>query len=521
MIIVFVLFLKIINLTSGKFIYDLDDAYIHLACAKNLVISNVWGVTRYEFSPATSSPVWTLLLAILFSAFGVNDLIPLILNSILASILLYVIFSFLREYHVSDFYNATVLLTVIVITPLPFFIFSGMEHILHAILILLFLKYSVKSLCQDDTGNKFTQADKYLLLTSVFLILVRYESIILLLIVTVLFLIRKKYSNGILLLIAGLALPCLFSIYLIIKGGYFLPNPVMLKSDIFKSLNDLSDAPVFKDTYGYLELSKKIIFFFLITFAVFYIQLRLTRKFWSEIPLMLFILLVLIFIQKIGLLPAVFRYDAYLIITSIAVNSLAIYDYCKKKYHLELDIKLLRNKLVLIIFIIYSGCLIYKSYDLEYTFIASKNIYEQQYQMSRFADKYYSGEHIALNDIGAVNYYSDIHCLDLIGLASKDVAKEKLNDSFNTNAMNEIAKKNKVKLAIVYDEWFRDDPGIPEEWIKAGEWKITENYICGSDHISFYTVDKNEITNLKENLKSFAGELPSSVLQTGDYLKSD
>lgn len=521
MIIVFVLFFKIINLTGGKFIYTLDDAYIHLACAKNLVISNVWGVTQYELSPATSSPVWTMLLSILFSAFGVNDLIPLIVNFLLASILLYVIFSLLKQYHVSDFFNVIVLITVIVLTPLPFFIFSGMEHILHAILTILFLKYSAQSLCQSDIKNKFGKSDKYLLLTSGFLILVRYESIILLFIIVALFLIKKKYSTGIIQLVTGLALPCLFGIYLILKDGYFLPNPVMLKGNFFNSINDLSSAPVIENTFWYLELSKKILIFFLITLVLFYIQIKSANNFWSKIPLMLFVLMIMIFIQKIGFLPAVFRYDAYLVITSIAVNSLAVYDYCKKKYNLDLNSKLLRNKIALIIFIIYSVCLIYKSYDFEYTFIASKNIYEQQYQMSRFTDKYYSGQHIALNDIGAVNYYSDIHCLDLIGLASNDVAKEKLNGSFNTDAMNEIAKKNKLKIAIVYDEWFRDESGIPDEWIKAGEWKITDNYICGSDYISFYAVDKNEITNLKENLKSFAGELPSTVLQTGDYLKND
>ncbi len=50
------------------------------------------------------------------------------------------------------------------------------------------------------------------------------------------------------------------------------------------------------------------------------------------------------------------------------------------------------------------------------------NIYEQQYQMGLFVRRYYQNSTVALNDIGAVNFLADIHCLDLLGLANAEVA---------------------------------------------------------------------------------------------------
>lgn len=516
-IIVLIIYIASGKNTGGKFIYALDDAYIHLAYSKNIALHNVWGITRHEFSSSTSSPLWAILLTFLFLIFGVCEYIPFILNIILSFMLLYVIFNFLKQHSVSDFFTGITLFTVIMLLPISIHIFSGMEHLLHSVLTILFIKYSAESLCQSPaTGNRLNKNDKYLFLISIFITTIRYEGIFLVLIISVLFLLKKKFMASIIILLLSLLLPAVFSFIFIQNGGYFLPNSIILKRSLlgfFSIFNHESNVA------NYISGSRKIIFLFTVSVVLFFLQIKLKNNFWSEIPLLIFILLTVILFQKAAINIAYFRYDAYLVVTAIAIDFLAIYDYCLNKFNMVIDLKfVIKYKLLSSVFFI---CLIYftvNQFFFNKTITAMKNIYEQQFQMAKFVEKFYSGKEVALNDIGAVNYFADIYCLDLIGLGSDEIASERMNRTFDSLSMNKIAKNKNVKIAIIYEKWIQEDIRIPGEWIKAGQWKIQDNYICGDDEISFYAVGPGEKDILIQNLKSFSGELPVSVIQNGVYL---
>jgi len=76
--------------SGGRLVYALDDAYIHMAMARNLAEHGVYGVTRYGFTSSSSSPLWTLLLAGFFAALGPRDGLPLAFNVLFAVSLLVV-----------------------------------------------------------------------------------------------------------------------------------------------------------------------------------------------------------------------------------------------------------------------------------------------------------------------------------------------------------------------------------------------------------------------------------------------
>jgi hypothetical protein len=147
---------------------------------------------------------------------------------------------------------------------------------------------------------------------------------------------------------------------------------------------------------------------------------------------------------------------------------------------------------------------------------ASRNIFEQQYQMGLFIREHYQGRVIAANDIGAINFLADVRLLDLFGLGSLEPASLKLQNRYGPLEIGELASKRQVDLAMIYDIWFTG--AVPSTWVKVGEWTITDNVICGDAKVSFYAVGADTQASLVHSLKQFQGALPRDVLQTGLYL---
>ena len=99
---------------------------------------------------------------------------------------------------------------------------------------------------------------------------------------------------------------------------------------------------------------------------------------------------------------------------------------------------------------------------------------------------------------------NNIKCLDLCGLGSLEVARSKMDGDYDTQEIYYLAKRKEIKIAIRYDHWFEEYGGIPSQWIKVGEWEITNNVVCGGDTVSFYAVDPEGERKLIENLRIFS-----------------
>lgn len=170
---------------------------------------------------------------------------------------------------------------------------------------------------------------------------------------------------------------------------------------------------------------------------------------------------------------------------------------------------LLYSAIHLIIFIMIAAHTINRlHHSARISFFANRNIYEQHLQMASFIQTYYNTARVVANDIGAISYYSDIHLLDPIGLGSNEVAKiarEKdinsifqISRIFGTEEFRRLALE--YEIAILYSQWFRT---IPDNFIKVGEWKISDNMVCGSSMVSFYAIGLENKRKLKESLEDF------------------
>ncbi|MHB9293383.1 hypothetical protein Holit_02504 [Hollandina sp. SP2] len=76
---------------------------------------------------------------------------------------------------------------------------------------------------------------------------------------------------------------------------------------------------------------------------------------------------------------------------------------------------------------------------------------------------------------------------------------------------------NQYRLILIYDTWFAiksEKDYTRPGWIKAGELKIENNVVCGSDVVSFYTSEAAMVKELRENLSRFKDIVPDDVTIT-------
>lgn len=537
-----------LNQTEWNYTYQLDDTYIHMAIAKNLVLYSQWGIDKYGFTYSSSSLLWTSLLALSFFIFGINDLIPLLLNFLLGILLLLVVYLLLRKFGLPNKLIFITLMFIIFFTPVVPLMLVGLEHLMHNIITILFVYFASRLIADSsDTNNDVSNIKDeklsnalsstknliktinkdllILLILSPFLTMSRFEGLFLLFVAGVLLVLKRKISYAVLLIISGLFPVVIFGLISVLKGWFLLPNPVLMKANkpyVFD----------FESIYFFFRLTliqnllnnPHILSLLLLAFVILFTRLRANKNIFGNIgiSISIFILLVILHLT-FAQMGWFFRYEAYLVTLGILVAVIGLYyrgffSFSNSSKYKFIDFI---ENLLLIIILFYTFHSMYIRIILSHqiTPIASKNIYEQQYQMSLFIKEFYSGQTIAANDVGAINYFADIRCIDLWGLANIEIAKLKYQKKYNTSIIQKIAEENNVKVAIVYDSWFQKYGGMPSSWFKAGEWMLVDNVICGDNKISFYAVDTTSKANLMNNLKNFSNKLPKDVIQSGEYTK--
>jgi hypothetical protein len=509
--------------TNHHLIYALDDAYIHMAIAKNVVAHGVWGLTPAHFANASSSPLWTALLALDYGIFGCNTVSPLVLNIVCASAVLVLVDRALRGMSPSRLYRALVLMFLMVATPLPSLVFTGQEHALHILLSLAFLF----ALTGDVDDHKF----RFLALSAL-LPLARYEGIFLCAAGAGFLMIDGRRRIALLSLTFGIVPLLLIGLVGIAHGWPLIPISILLKGNLPR----LDAWGPFYDflRHGYSQIvGSPDLLFLLLAAAILFLHRWSTGRRWDDrhsVRLALFVTVAVLQMQ-FGRLRSFYRYEAYL----VAMGLLAIAGTMAGQWRLTPGAWRFRRErlpaqcaLVLLCAFPLAG-LVNRAAD---AFLlvprAVCNIYEQQVQMAFFVKEFYPSEVIAANDIGAISLYSDVDCLDLWGLASREVARYRLVGTYDREHIAELARKRGCRVALLYDSWFLPGGmagirqgmrgGLPESWNRAGEWTVPDKVVVADTTVAIYAIDPAELTQLCAHLKEFSAKLPRDVKQRGPCL---
>lgn len=493
-----------LRMQQGHFSYCLDDAYIHMAMAKNFALHGVWGITPDGFTSSASSLLWPLLIAGVFRLLGPQVLTPFILNLLLATVLLVVIYRLLRRQHVPEWYCAMLLAVLIIAMPLPTMIFSGMEHILQALVAMLFIASAAQAI-GDDAPAQFPLT---LCLLAPLVTLVRFEGLFLAFAAGLLLLLRRRVLPACLVGVGAL-LPVI--IYALISTGHgwlWLPNSVLLKGTA-PHLTSLHGFAVFCAAMWHkLTRVPGVANVVGLALAVYLLNGSRLRKWWSpaQVMLLLFLLVALLHGASAGI-PVFYRYEAYLIALGLAALAAPLYTALADGWSRK---RAWRAVIILPVILIVTQLLTIRGLGaLQRTPRATTNIYRQQLQMARFLHRYYPGASIAANDIGAINFFTDIHCLDMVGLANIEVAHLELQHRCDRAAFDALTRAHHVQVAIIYDHWFTNR--IPLSWTPVARWRMPDNVVCGGPVVTFYAVTPGEAAPLATHLKEFTPQLPPEV----------
>src|SRR5690606_21711507 len=113
--------------------------------------------------------------------------------------------------------------------------------------------------------------------------------------------------------------------------------------------------------------------------------------------------------------------------------------------------------------------------------LAPRNISEQQVEMSRFLNKYYSNQRVMAIDICAIAYFSNVQLLDMVGLCStevtamhlkiRDLPAKEYNNALR-NYLDRYCAANQYRMAVIYTDWFPGD--VPDHWTRVASWDIED-----------------------------------------------
>lgn len=501
-------------LTGGRIIYTLDDPYIHMAMAKNLVRHAVWGVTPFGFTSSSSSPLWLILLTAVYRVGGVSEIAPLALNLFFAVTLLLLAYTILRRFALRSITIALLLFSLILFVPVVPVSMCGLEHMLHATLSLAFLFLAAEVIDGDLTGMPSIA----LLCLAPLLTGARYEGMFLVAGAALLFLIRRRFWYAVALGAAAAVPVVAYGIFSMAKGWSFLPNSLLLKGNIPHSTLVGLLKLIGLSCYNGLARNPHLLVLVIAGLAILYLLRARTGSLRGSSAIMLLLTLVATLLHlQFARAGWFYRYEAYLMaMWIVAIGS--TFPVLGREFAAVLGLGKRAMVLALSVVVVAAAPLFQRGIEAYgNTPRATRNIYEQQYQMGLFLREFYQGRGVAANDIGAINFLADIDNLDLWGLASIEVARAKLAGTYNAARIRELAIARNIGIAIVYDEWFTEYGGIPRSWIKVGQWEIRDNVVAGGPVVSFYATDPIEASYLASSLRTFSRRLPATVIQRGAY----
>jgi hypothetical protein len=496
------------RLTEGYWIYTLDDAYIHLVMAKTLAQAGVWGIAPDAFAACSSSPLWTLLLAAGFKILGVRDWLPGVFNILFTLLALLAMDRIAARSGVRDRVRLLFGLTVFFLVPFTVIASTGMEHVLHVLLTILFLGAALREL-EAPASSRLSALVLPLLV--ILMTAARYESLFVIAPFLLVLVLKRRWRAG--LLLGGCALlPVLaHGLFSLQQGGLFLPNSLVLKGRI---PGGGMVRYLFQAFAMYVDVTLENVHVHIVC-----ILLLLTACH-RRIPEPIRLLALVFVAASVGHVTFAqcgrfYRYEAYLMAAGFLLLAAAWLPAGRKWWRSSDSAQVAGASGWLLLarvgFLLFLLCPLFLRGVWATSRVprGSANIFQQQWQLARiFKTLDLQGKAVGINDLGLMAERSGARIIDLWGLGTTEIAKAKWSGRYGPATIADLLARHDVGYVAVYDEWFSMGRDLPDSLILVARLIIGKNIVCAHDTVMLYATGPFEAAKLRGHLRQLPFSLP-------------
>ncbi|MGB9665255.1 MAG: hypothetical protein ACPL25_10120 [Ignavibacteria bacterium] len=475
---------------NGFFSFPLDDPWIHLQFAKNLVEYGSYSYFKDQVvTSGSTSPLYTFLVALLYLVIKNEFILSFVIGIIFFGLVTYFFFK-LNKIEFNSDYAALILGILIATQPkLGLISVSGMETTMFIFSLI---------------ASVYFYRSQNFLMTGVFSGLslwTRPEGLILVAVLIFDLILQKKFfktefSDNFLKekKILQFIIPIVF-----LSIAYFAFN-YSLSGDIFPNTYKAKLTYYFgSDRINFLKSDVLIYFsskeFILISVAfllnLIFIVRDIFKKQYNKSLLYLTFVIAFILIYYFKL-PFTHRFGRYLMPLIPFYLFIAFDGFQRLLIYVQSKSKRDQSKSLNVIYLVFAGVtLIFSLYQIpdnaEEIAFTGKYHYDRHIKIAKWIkENTRPDEIIATHDIGAIAFYSDRKIVDMVGLVNPEVI-EHLNDKNLTSFLKNYFIKNNVSYFVTMRNWFEAVNQKPV-FIPINEFEFME--VFKFDHQRFHLMPK-------------------------------
>ena len=523
----------VIAACDGRLISWLDDAYIHMAMARNLLEHGVYGVTPHGFTTSSSSPAWVILLSVGYALLGVSEWLPFAVNAVATLVLLFCAASILTRpadtiaggelgprWRMIDApwpaACAVVGMVALVATVAPITLtLAAMEHVAHAALMLYATDILARRLCGEEAEEMPTGASVHLPL--LLLPLVRYESLWLPVIAAALAIGRRQWF-------AAIAMPAAASVGVVAVGAWscdagwwFLPVSILAKTSLVPgAAADGGALYVAKFLLWYpfkrLLLNAPILLAIMAmsatTLAVAVARDRDNARTAWFLALAMFV--------GGAWTHATFRqfgwggrYEGYLLAMGCVFLPAAL-------ARLRPDVRAFRSRPALMaglpLLALLTGLVVHRTVVMHRgPGAAAATVWQRDFWPADFVAQHFGGGSVMAMNIGALSWISSPRLTDVLALGDREVAGLLAAGRLDNAALIDLARRRGVTVAILFDADYRRWVGAPPPFVRVATGRPQA---APENAFAFYATTPERAAELARALQTYVGERTTRVTLT-------